>query len=307
MTSSKVPTAEELVLATEEAITRLDRSVIREAAMIRNALAGLPHGVSETMKLAQDWAHLRQSAVIAKDLAPALGVASIVNSWLPHVSVVQSMHQVSVAASFAQTMMGNNSLCFTAEYSNVIRTLSSLQRLDLGLSKLLPRQDYLQWSNHWESVVGATAKILAIEWGRPMGVLTAIDSAEGSSLTWVNPAQRKKLSVAALLRQDSLPSEFVIDVVVTCEFCGKTMTTGGQEFSWTGERKGRLDITVLPICIECSRLSIENDGYLERAFLRFKGPKLRLIEDGKSDGIPKGRLHLVQDEDSQHTEPRQSD
>lgn len=300
-------TSRKISASADEVVTHLDRTCFRLDSVVQglDAMTGLSEtarmikGIENTCLGAEaarltEFARFDQLASSYMSDRDPLGINSIVQH-LPHLGALQSIRDSWHALD--QAMVGVRSHSFLPEFNKAASALSSLDRLDIGLHKLLPSAAYVEWADHWKSIVGPTAQILGVDWNSRLGVLTSIDSEMGASLTWVNPIKRKKLSTAALVRSDALPKEVIFEIVVTCELCGKTLIASKREFSWTGERKGRLELAVVPICVECTRQSNEDPRYLEQVIRRLEQPKLRLVEGGRTDGVRRGKLRLVRDQD----------
>jgi len=170
-------------------------------------------------------------------------------------------------------------------------------KLDDALSSLLPKNSYGSWQEHLTKSVLPSLGVLGMEWGRPVGVLAALqEPRSGASLTWL-PIDSIVPSIAALLGESVRLPEIAIDVSISCAFCGETMIAHECTFRWKGNRKGAVDLTVIPICPTCTKRSLQDPEYAATAFRRLTAPALRIIKGGTTDGVRRGKLRVVHQED----------
>jgi hypothetical protein len=135
-------------------------------------------------------------------------------------------------------------------------------------------------------------------WDRPVGVLAPMAEPHlGASLTWLRPSVRPSAAVAALITEQARLPEITIEATITCAFCDSPMIDHECSFRWKGNRKGAINISVIPVCTTCTRRSMEDPQYVSNALRRLTSPRLRIVKGGTTDGVARGRLHLVKDDD----------
>ncbi|MBZ0117930.1 MAG: hypothetical protein K8H88_13085 [Sandaracinaceae bacterium] len=121
---------------------------------------------------------------------------------------------------------------------------------------------------------------------------------EGAALSWLHPTTARPL-VAALIEDAPRLPQVDIEIATPCAFCGNPIERHRTRFRWKGPRKGVLEITIVPICPTCARRHDEDPDYYREALKDLRRPDLRLVSrDGRTDGIPRGRLSLVRDDES---------
>jgi hypothetical protein len=183
--------------------------------------------------------------------------------------------------------------------SLVTQQMAAFTRLDRALGMMLPTGIHDHWQRHLSASVVPSLSVLGQEWTRPVGVLASLEHPRsGASLSWLRPTSSMP-AVAALLAEGPprLP-EITVDVTVRCAFCGELMIAHETSFRWKGNRRGALDLHVIPICPSCTRRSLEDPEYAGKALRELTAPKLRLVRPaGHSDGVRRGILRLVHDDD----------
>jgi hypothetical protein len=174
-------------------------------------------------------------------------------------------------------------------------SLAPFMKLDRALGSALETETYARWQSEFTKTVAPSLGLLGMEWQHPVGVLATLATPElGASMSWTAD---ETSAVAALLPQEAARSEITIEVSITCAFCGHDMIADQRRFRWKGNRKGLLDLSIVPICTECQHRSNEDPTYLSRALRELEGPMLRVVtSNGTSDGVPRGKLRLVQDD-----------
>lgn len=173
--------------------------------------------------------------------------------------------------------------------------VTPFMKLDRSLGSVLESGIYAQWRSEFARTVAPSLGLLGMEWQSPIGVLASLATRElGASISWL---ANEASAVAAMLPHEDTRSEITIEVSITCAFCGHDMIADQRRFRWKGNRKGLLDLSIVPICAECQRRSNEDPTYLARALTELEAPALRVITTGgNSDGVPRGKLRLVRDE-----------
>lgn len=174
--------------------------------------------------------------------------------------------------------------------------LAPFMKLDRSLGSVLESSSYGRWQSDFAQTVMPSLGLLGMEWQRPIGVLASFGDADlGASMSWMS--SNEIAGVAAMLPHVETRSEITIEVSITCAFCGHDMIADKRRFRWKGNRKGLLDLSIVPICTECQHRSNEDPTYLSRALRELEAPTLRVVtSNGTSDGVPRGKLRLVQDE-----------
>lgn len=182
--------------------------------------------------------------------------------------------------------------------SGVFAQMAPFARLDRSLKALMPTRIHDGWREHLAKSAVPSLNLLEMEWQRPTGVLASVVAPRvGASLTWLD-SEASIPSVAALLDEGATLPEITIDVTVTCAFCGEAMIAHECTLRWKGNRKGSIDLSVIPICPTCTRRSLEEPAYASKALHRLQAPKLRIVKPaGATDGVSRGKLHLVREDE----------
>ena len=174
--------------------------------------------------------------------------------------------------------------------------LNPFMTLNRSLGSVLEGSSYGRWQSEFAKTVIPSLGVLGMDWQRPIGVLASLGDADlGASMSWMS--SHDVAGVATMLPHVEARPEIRIEVSITCAFCSHDMIADQRRFRWKGNRKGLLDLSIVPICTECQHRSNEDPTYLSRALRKLEAPTLRVVtSNGTSDGVPRGKLHLVRDE-----------
>lgn len=181
-------------------------------------------------------------------------------------------------------------------YSKLLRSVAPFTNFDRMLAPVLGASAKSRWQHAFARSILPSLSVLGAERHRPLGVLsTFAKPGFGAALGW-RPMDETTPRAAALLAEGSARSQIVIDVHVTCALCGDDMIQHERRFQWRGNRKGLLDVSIVPMCAECMRRANEDATYFENALNDIQAPTLRVVATGgTTDGTPRGKLRLVRE------------
>ena len=188
----------------------------------------------------------------------------------------------------------------------VTRQLARIADFDTVLSAAIADSSRAAWASHLRMTALPALSVLGQEWSMPIGLITAVSSELGASVSWLARYRAEPLLMMAAITpsvEDADDVELVVDEEVLCALCGGPMVTLGTSFSWIGPHRGVRRRRIFPACSECAAREREEPGFLYHALCQLTHPAVAIRGvirgRGQGDGRPRGRLRLVRMEEGE--------
>jgi hypothetical protein len=204
---------------------------------------------------------------------------------------------------------------------NMVASIAAFDTMSTSLSSMLPTELCSMVNERLAgSVVPTILALGTLPGERATGILSLLtEQPLMGSFSWLSPSDdgdedEPKVSVASW-HYDKMPTiastseasaqrvTINIQCKVVCMLCSAPLLSADQHLSATSMHELVVTLAVVPICANCTEKTRKDPRYLLQQLEGLGRPKFRLVDgQGGGDGIPRGSLHLVEDDGNEEGE-----
>lgn len=247
----------------------------------------------------QALAGVGSSRLFSSEFAALTRIGSTLHTNSALTELLRQQESMLKATSMTSVLAGFQSRFDAISTPPLMRTLGNLER---SLSSMLPGSAFHAWEQHLVTGLGPLAATFSSLDSSRFAVLAALPpEVGGASINWFEGDSPR---VAALIKPE-LPTrlrrlEVEPDIEVCCAICDEPMPSVRGDYRWKGNRwVGRLQVA--PFCATCfTRGGRDLGGYADAVLACLDDMTrvpLQLMTGGESDGVPRGRLRLVREDE----------